>query len=197
MPQACDGCGNRNFDLDHALCCKTGGLITRRHNELRDLLAEMCEKAWGNVVKEPIISEESPGLRGDLAVRGVWEAQREALFDVRVVDTDAPSYISRTVKSVLKSAEDEKMRKYLQAVEERHATFTPLVISVDALCAPQMDSFLKVLADRIAEKTWMNYGRMLSWIRTRVGMGTMRAVSMCIRGTRRRFCSGESLLGFE
>ncbi|KAI5735626.1 hypothetical protein M8J77_020728 [Diaphorina citri] len=101
MPLSCDGCGERSFILDHALCCKTGGLITRRHNQVRDLMGELSQKAWGHVVVEPIITEEAPGLRGDLAVRGVWEAQREALFDIRVVDTDAPSYVSRTAMSVL------------------------------------------------------------------------------------------------
>ncbi|KAL1446997.1 hypothetical protein WDU94_013938, partial [Cyamophila willieti] len=90
---------------------------------VRDVLGELCEKAWGNTVKEPIINEDGPGLRGDLAVRGVWEAQREALFDIRVVDTDAPSHASRTVRSVLISAEEEKKRKYLAACEQRHATF--------------------------------------------------------------------------
>ena len=134
MPQRCDGCGKNEFNLDHALCCKTGGLITRRHNEIRDLLGEMCQKSWGNVVKEPIISEEEPCLRGDLAVRGVWEAQREALFDIRIVDTDAPSYVSRSVMSVLMNAEEEKKKKYINR-EQRHSTLTPLVISVDGVFA--------------------------------------------------------------
>lgn len=42
---------------------------------------------WGNVVKETIISEEEPYLRGDLAIREVWEALNDALFDILFVDT--------------------------------------------------------------------------------------------------------------
>uniref|UniRef100_A0A8D9F6M1 Uncharacterized protein n=1 Tax=Cacopsylla melanoneura TaxID=428564 RepID=A0A8D9F6M1_9HEMI len=68
MPSSCDGCGDKAFNLNHALCCKTGGLVTRRHNEVRDVLGELCERAWGIVVKEPIITEEPNGLRVDLAV---------------------------------------------------------------------------------------------------------------------------------
>jgi len=39
--------------------------------------------------------------------RGVWQPQTEALFDIRVVDTDARSYCGRTPTAVLCSAEVE------------------------------------------------------------------------------------------
>ena len=68
---------------------------------------------WGQVRCEPIVYEstiEPAGetLVADLSVRGVWLPQAEALFDVRVVDTDAQSYLSCTPKSVLLHAEIEK-----------------------------------------------------------------------------------------
>ena len=71
---------------------------------------------------------DSPALIADL---GVWIPQGEALFDVRVVDTDAASYVNRSVSTVLASAEEEKKRKYLSAAELHHPSFTPLVVSVD------------------------------------------------------------------
>ena len=52
------------------------------------------------------------------------------LFDVRVVDTDAKSYVQCNVEAVLSSAEHMKKMKYVDAVEARHATFTPFVDSV-------------------------------------------------------------------
>ena len=58
-------------------------------------------------------------LIADLYVRGVWEAQTEALFDIRVIDTDARwSYCTRSPKDVLGTAEGEKKRKYLQACQD-------------------------------------------------------------------------------
>ncbi|KAL1448457.1 hypothetical protein WDU94_000540, partial [Cyamophila willieti] len=197
MPNSCDGCGDKQFSLQHALDCKTGGLITRRHNEIRDLMGELCDKAWGNCVKEPIISEVPPGLRGDLAVRGPWEAQREALFDIRVIDTDAPSYASRSVKSVISGAEEEKKRKYNTACEARHATFTPLVTSVDGVLGEQFQSFVNVLSERLAERWRRPIMAVLGWLRARIGVAVVRAASMCVRGARRRWKSGESLLGYE
>ncbi|KAL1462001.1 hypothetical protein WDU94_013856 [Cyamophila willieti] len=171
MPNSCDGCGDKQFSLQHALDCKAGGLITRRHNEIRDLMGELCDKAWGNCVKEPIISEVPPGLRGDLAVRGTWEA----LFDIRVIDTDAPSYASRSVKSVISGAEEEKKRKYNTACEARHATFTPLVTSVDGVLGEQFQSFVNVLSERLAERWRRPIMAVLGWLRARIGVAVVRA----------------------
>ena len=88
----CDGCG-ASFNLSHALICRKGGLVTQRHNEIRDALGDLSSLAWSQV-KEPIVKEAdessgSPALVADLSVRGVWVPQAEALFDVRVLDTDA------------------------------------------------------------------------------------------------------------
>ena len=43
----------------------------------------------------------------NLGARGVWEPQAMALFDIRVVDTDAKSYSSHSPAAVLASAEEE------------------------------------------------------------------------------------------
>ena len=51
----------------------------------------------------------SPALIADLGVRGVWTPQAEALFDVRVTDTDASSYVNRSVTAFLASAEERKI----------------------------------------------------------------------------------------
>ena len=56
---------------------------------------------WSQVKREPIVREAdvqngTPGLIVDLAVHGAWLPQAEALFDVRVVDTDTQSYCNRS-----------------------------------------------------------------------------------------------------
>ena len=75
----------------------------------------------------------SETLIADVRIRGVWQSQVDALFDVRVVDTDAPSYQSRSPQAVLRTAEVEKRRKYGAACLARRASFTPLCFSVDGL----------------------------------------------------------------
>ena len=115
FPAVCDGCG-APFSTEHALDCHFGGLVTRRHNEVRDAFGDLASLVWSPVVKEPVVHDGSAGadvLIADLCVCGVWGPQTEALFDIRVVDTDARSYCACSPKDVLGTAEGEKKRKYL------------------------------------------------------------------------------------
>ena len=80
-------------------------------------------------------SNGADALIADLCVRGAWEPQTEVLFDVRVVDTDAQSYRARTPHDVLSTAEGKKKRKYLQACQDRCATFTPLCVCLWMACS--------------------------------------------------------------
>ena len=103
---------------------------------------------WGWVVSEPVVrdaSADGEALIADLGARGVWQPQAMALFDIRVVDTDARSYLSHSPSDVLASAEVEKKRKYCDASAERRATFTPLCFSVDGLAGDEAACFLKHL----------------------------------------------------
>ena len=52
------------------------------------------------------------GLRLDLGVCGIWQPQVEALFDFKVIDTDAPSYSNHTPESVFESEAQDKKRMY-------------------------------------------------------------------------------------
>ena len=85
---------------------------------------------------------DDEGLVADLGIRGVWSPQSEALFDLRVCDTDAQSYLNHTPMSVLLKAEAEKKSKYSCAATARRAHFTPLCFSVDGLAGPEASSFL-------------------------------------------------------
>ena len=119
---------------------------------------------WTQVVREPIVREAGTqvgdsGLRLDLGVRGVWQPQAEALFDFKVIDTDAPSYSNRTPESVLESGAQDKKRMYKQAVEDRRGTFTPFVTSVDGLLHREAEHFLKRLATCVASKLRKSYAQ--------------------------------------
>ena len=75
-------------------------------------MGNILSEVWPSVIKEPIAREADPssndaGLRLDLEVGEVWSPQTEALFDFRIIDTDAPSYKHRTPEAVLQSAAKE------------------------------------------------------------------------------------------
>ena len=101
IPSTCV-CGDA-FTVDHAMICKRGGFVTQRHNELRDLEAELLNMVCTDVEIEPVLqdisgeqlgrgSNRAPDARLDIHARGFWENQRSAFFDVRVCHPNADSY---------------------------------------------------------------------------------------------------------
>ena len=193
VPPNCDGC-NALFDLSHALSCRKGGLVTQRHNEVRDAFGDLASLAYSQVIKEPVVREahnsfNSPALVADLSVRGVWMPQSEALFDVRIIDTDARSYCNRSPSEVLLTAEVEKKKKYHLACTERRAQFTPLCVSVDGMMGKEASVFVKRLSERLSMKWNQNYNNTLCWVRTRLTFAILRATILCLRGSRTKWRS--------
>ena len=150
LPGTCDGYG-ATFTVDHAPDCRFGGLVPRRHNEVRDAVGDLASLVRNPVRREPIVkeagSDDCGALIADLAICGVWQPQCEAIFDIRVVDIDAPSYRSRTPQDVLCTFKMDKKRKYSQACQDCRASFTPVCVSVDGLLGKETDFFLHRLCE--------------------------------------------------
>ena len=45
------------FTVDHAMVCRRGGLIIQRHNEIRDLEAEMLRMVCTDVETESVLGD--------------------------------------------------------------------------------------------------------------------------------------------
>ena len=94
--------------MNHYSC-----LVGQRHNEVRDGIGDLASLVWAVICEHTADGSCNETLVGDLRIRSVWQPPADAVFDVHVVDTDAPSYRSRspeTVLSVLHSAEVEKKK---------------------------------------------------------------------------------------
>ena len=192
-PTFCDGCQSP-FTLRHALACKKCGLLNLRHNEIRDAVGDLASLVWKDVQREPVIREynpqdETPALIADLFCPGVYVRQGGASFDNRVSDTDAISYQNRSPISVLHSAEVQKKTKYLDACQERHMSFTPLVVSVDGILAPKFASFLRRKEEALSTKWEKPYSKTINWVKCRLSFAVLRASSVCFRGTRTKWRS--------
>uniref|UniRef100_A0A1X7T975 Uncharacterized protein n=1 Tax=Amphimedon queenslandica TaxID=400682 RepID=A0A1X7T975_AMPQE len=107
LPPNCDGCGDV-FTTSHALDCRRSGLIIYRHNKIHDLLFSFSSLVWTQTVKQPIVKDSTSSnppfdsLIADLGARGVWQPQTTTLFDIRIVDTDVPSYLTKSPEAVFK-----------------------------------------------------------------------------------------------
>ena len=81
-PSNC-ACGT-NFSVEHALSCPKGGFPTIRHNEIRDLTANLMTEVCHDVCVEPILQPVTgevfsnataiadDGARLDIAANGFW-----------------------------------------------------------------------------------------------------------------------------
>ena len=143
-------------------------------------------------MNESTATSSDPGLRLFLGIRGVWQPQVEALFDVRVIDTDAPSHCHRAPNAILESSSQEKKRMYKKAVEDRRGTFTPSVLSVDGLLHKEASHFIKHMATALSSKWDKAYSITSSYmyITSRLAFAEVRAVSLCLRGSRIKWRSG-------
>jgi len=201
FPSRCDGCDAR-FTVSHALCCKRGGLVTLRHNEIAEEWASLCSAALssGAVSTEPYInngrsvpnntsaSQTDPVLqgdqRGDVGVRGFWSRANTTIFDVQVCDTDAPSYANITPARVLENAERRKKAKHLDPCLQQRKHFTPLVFSVDGVAGREATSAIRNLAKLLSAKWNRAYSHVCGYIRSRLSLSLVRAFALCIRGSR-------------
>ena len=89
----------------------------------------------------------------------------KALFEVKVVDTDAPSHHTRSPEAILESGAKEKKRIYEQAVVEWRGNFTSIVLLVDGLLHREAEHFLKRMgmAANLAHK-WKPYSQACGYV---------------------------------
>ena len=63
------------FSIEHALDCRFGGLVSRRHNEIRDVIGDLASLVWSDVVSEPVFCDKFTSSDGalvaDFCVRGI------------------------------------------------------------------------------------------------------------------------------
>ena len=161
--------------------------------------AAMCTEIFGKskVTTKPLIHsgrtskdanvpipEASKELRGGISVRGFYELGKETIFDIRVSDVDAPSYVDSKPEKVLENAEKAKKRKYAKHCHDGRKSFVPLVFSADGLRGKEASAAMKRLASLLADKWQRQYSEMCGYVRSRMAISLAHSLSHCIRGNR-------------
>jgi len=113
--------------------------------------------------------------RGDLLVRGFWDCYINCIIDVRVYDMNQLSYLARKPSSIIKIAENDKKRKYLDACLEYCWYFTPFIISCKGLFGKEASFFMKRLAKKLANKWNRPYSSTISLLWTRFAVNLVRS----------------------
>lgn len=148
-----------------------GEFVIQRHNELRDLEAELLNMVCKDVVTEPVLqdvegeqltrgSNKVQDARLDIHARGFWEPQRSAVFDVRVCPPNAESYRDLEPQQIYRLHENEKKRQYSSRVLDiEHGTFTPLIFTTTGGMGNECLSYHSRLAELTAIKKGEDYAK--------------------------------------
>ena len=207
LPSDCV-CG-ASFTVDHAFTCFHGGYPILRHNEIRDITAQLMSEVCPNVATEPTLQPVSnerfvhrsanteSGARLDVRAQGFWGIHhQQAYFDVRVFNPLAATNRQSTLSTCFKSHDREKRRVYEQRVREvERASFTPLVFSALGGMSRPTEITYKRLASLLADKKDQFYNSVISLIRCRLSFSLLRSAIMCLRGS--RSTAGHPLKDFD
>ena len=137
LPRTCQ-CGVE-YTVAHALSCQLGGFPTHRHNETRDLLADVMTEACNSVAIEPALSPvdgrvfqhhsttTDPNARVDIVAGGMWGGRFDrAYFDVCVFNAFAQSNAARPLTATYEYHEKRKRAKYAERIREvEHGSLCP------------------------------------------------------------------------
>ena len=186
LPQKCV-CGAA-FDEIHALNCSRGGFVIIRHNDLRDLTADLLAEVHKDVSVEPKMSEltgeefvrksttTENDARYDVSVRGFWVRGRKAFLDIRVFNPMAKSYTKRSLASVYNMLESSKKNKYNERIlNVDHGSFTPLVFSCYGGMGTEAKRFYHQLSEKISEKRNDPISITTNWVRTKISFSLIRS----------------------
>ena len=158
-----------NVCVDHAMICKRRGFIIQRHNELRDLEAQMLNLVCHDVEIEPVLQEitgeslvrganTAPQAWLDIHAPGFQSRQGSTFFDVRVCHSHVESYKDLTPQQTYRQHENEKKRMYASRVMEvEQATFTPLVFITTGGMAHGRQVYHNRLAELLSAKKDEDY----------------------------------------
>ena len=194
LPINC-ACGKK-FNIDHAMDCKKGGFIHRRHDGIRDIVAKMVDGVSYDVQIEPPLEPVSGErlqtgsnikveARLDIAARGFWQRGEKAFFDVRVFDPFAKTHLCRNLESVFKQNETDKKREYNdRVIRIEHGSFTPIVTSAYGGFGRETSRFLSTLIEKISEKQDTHKSMVANYVRTKLSFEIVRSQVLCIRGSR-------------
>ncbi len=138
-PSFCQ-CGKEN-SIDHTLSCKKGGYVIMRHNNVRDLEAELMSEVCYNVQTEPELlpideshylnrstTETGERSRPDVCGVGVHGTHEKTFVDIVITHPNCPSNINKTTEQIYRTKERAKKYKYNERILQiEKASFVPIV----------------------------------------------------------------------
>ena len=192
-------CGKPN-SADHTLSCSTGGYSILRHDNIRDLMAEICTYAGlRGVEKEKTLqpcpegiqfhpsANTAPDARMDVVALDLWRKMQLAHMDVRIFHANAPSHMNTPIDQLYRRNEASKKQSYGKRVREvEGGAFSPLVMNTAGWIADEFQKVLQKLSSTISKRTQEPYSEVMAHLRTRLRFSLLRSCLIALRGNRRK-----------
>ena len=122
--------------------------------------------------------------KGGLLIQDLWQQGTDSVHDMRVVNTDALSYVSQSPDKCHQEDERGEKKMYLEACLQQRRHFSPFVASVDGMLGVEATATLKRIASRLATKWRQPYTKTCGYVKSRVAITLVRATHCCLRGSR-------------
>ena len=176
--------------------CHRGGFVNSRHDNVRNFNAKLLRNICKDVEIEPGLhsvdgatfgksANISDEARLDIRARGFWRPGQNAFFDIRVTNADCESQKTKPIKSILRKHEMEKKRQYnTRIMEVEQVSFTPLVFTVKGVMGHECNTYIKALAEKLANKKGESYNEVVRYIRVKISFLVLKASLVCLRGSR-------------
>ena len=120
--------------------------------------------------------------RADVSAHGFWKRGTTAMFDIRIFNFNAGSYLRMMPEKALEKANKEKKYLYLQACLERRRTSTPMVYSPDGIPGAEALAAQKRLVELLRYKLKREYSEMCGFVRARMSLAIVRSNSLILHG---------------
>ena len=144
----------------------------------------LLQEVTGEIFKSKTAKIEKDA-RLDISARGFWMRGQKVFCDVRVFNPLTKCHRTKTLAKVHELNEKEKKVKYAaRVVDVENGSFTPLVFSCFGGMSRECGLFYKRLSEKLAEKRNMPTSEATCYIRTKISFSLIKAVVLCIRGSR-------------
>lgn len=176
-----------------------GGFPSIRHNEIRDITADLLSEVCHNVGTEPCLqpvtgehlfyktANREDRARLDVVAESFWGRDRQrAFFDVRIFNPFAQSLhnLQPSLSQCYRQNKLQKKRAYDQRVREIEHGSSALVFSTTGGMGSTATTVYKRIASLIASKHNKTYSKTIHWLRCRLSFSLLRSAIMCLCGSR-------------
>lgn len=191
---------HESFDLAHMDQCTSGGLIIKRHDYIKVILARFAESTYGtnSIEIEPFLGELTQEecelingnltdkARSDILIKDFKEMHKNTYIDVRIVSVLAESYKNLDVPKMIYNIEKVKYNKYSSRIKTTlGADFIPFVMTSGGGIGPAAKMVLKTMADKLAAKSYETKSQILNEIKNDLSMSLLKSKIRGIRSIRK------------